>query len=82
MTNNLEQIAKQVNLLNRLIELLRMQEKPNSPNMLEYIRSLPCYQNVLLFGDPKGFVVGDKVIPVEDGFKQNHVQKAWSDELL
>lgn len=38
MTTNLEQIAKQVSLLNRLIELLRMQEEPKPEHLDELVQ--------------------------------------------
>lgn len=37
MTTDLEQIAKQVSLLNRLIELLRMQEEPKPEHLDELV---------------------------------------------
>lgn len=83
MTANLEQIAKQVSLLNRLVELLRMQEEP-----------IPLAKEIMIAAgwrkrnpwSPQDLC--NDLAPNEDYLNPleawNHpiTQKAWSDELV
>lgn len=82
MTTNLEQIAKQVSLLNRLIELLRMQDGKYTKTDLFSFRI-----GWLCFGADKFFfrAEGDGSIPyfnLDDAWDHPITQKAWSDELV
>lgn len=88
MINNnkkLEQISKQVGLLNRLIELLRMQEEPPDREHFHLFgwkfhtsveNEESGYIATFMHPQQKTYVVLDKV--------WNHplTQKAWSDELV
>lgn len=78
--SDLEQISKQVSLLNKLIELLRMQEG-------NYIKTDLFDFGWRCFGADKFFLKGqeDGFIPTFSlGEAWNHpiTQKAWSDELV
>lgn len=72
----LQQISKQVSLLNRLIELLRMQEEPK----LEDLKEFTCRAKRGFDGYAKWPLVDGSYITAID----NHpsTQKAGSDELV
>jgi hypothetical protein len=84
MTTNLEQIAKQVSLLNRLIELLRMQEEPSKQRVYDMgwkFDGGKYYK--YYYGTPEA--IKTSYIWAGDILKAwTHpvTQKAWSDELV
>jgi hypothetical protein len=79
-TNNLKQIAKQVSLLNRLIELLRMREtKPDLGIIKQYnwypVRGFEGYGQWPL-------IEGSYVKTIEEAWNHEITQKAWLEELV
>ena len=75
---NLEQISKQVSLLNRLLELLRMQEEPEESakkyGWYEWDHICCYYKNPVM--------TKDKAPTLVEAWNHTLTQKAWSDELL
>lgn len=82
---NLEQIAKQVSLLNRLIELLRMQEEPELMELQGWQQysgyaedgQFCIYYKHRLAGAEKSFFATRKEL-----ISHPLTQKAWGDELV
>jgi hypothetical protein len=74
---NLEQIAKQVSLLNRLIELLRMQEDRESEHWNKFVKELHIANSYM-----QEITGADIFIKKEYILNSENIQKAWSDELV
>lgn len=81
--NNLEQIAKQVSLLNRLIELLRMQEDPTDES-LEELGTFTWMPNRMAYSECRSYICAkdDVDFTFEQAWNHPITQKAWSDELV
>ena len=85
MTTNLQQIAKQVSLINRLIELLRMQEEITEIN-LEYFGWVIPTEEPRRSYDRYVWELSRtnqiEVATLEEAWQHPTTQKAWSDELV
>jgi hypothetical protein len=89
---NLSQIAKQVSLVNRLIELLRMQEEPSPRHLGNFgwsdtdLDAGTYYRHIVITKSCISFESFDPSSHQEYTFQEawNHqlTQKAWSDELV
>lgn len=79
----LEQIAKQVSLLNRLIELLRMQEEPMDES-LEELGTFTYMPNRMAYSECRSYMCAkdDVDFTFEQAWNHPVTQKAWSDELV
>ena len=79
---NLETIAKQVSLLNRLIELLRMQEDFDDPKWSDYFPGGVQRTGKYITFNGRSIFSNAIEIPADYIPNARLTQKAWSDELV